>query len=85
LPIGLTTWAALLYVGLRTKRSKLLVASAAYGVAFILYLLLVGLNPKSSAIATVGAIIGIIAWLTGIVHALVIRPGVAEQLGKKGY
>lgn len=80
LPLGFTTWAAFLYAGLRAKKSDLLLASAAYGVALVLYLVLVGISPERSAVATVGAIVGIIAWLIGIVHTLIIRQSVAERL-----
>lgn len=80
LPMGLTTWAAFLWAGLRTKRRDLLVAAAAYGalatvaiVSSVIDLSGVGGSIAGGLFATV--------WVAGIIHALSVRRGVALQLG----
>ena len=80
LPLGLTTWAAFLYVGLRTKRRDLLLAAAIYGVGFVIAFVLIGVDQKG-ALGTVGALIAIGMWIGGIVQALIVRSSVERQLG----
>ena len=45
---GVLTWASFLYIGVKAKRPSWLAAAAFYGVAFILYFVLVGTSPKAA-------------------------------------
>ena len=79
-PLGLTTWAAFLYAGLRTKRKSLLGFAALYGATLAGWLVLDAGNARGTAAAG-GAALWVVTWIGGLVHALAIRRTVAIDLG----
>jgi hypothetical protein len=78
-PLGLTTWAAFLYAGIRTKRRSLLAFAALYAATLTGWLVLDAGNRRGAPEA-VGAILAIVTWIGGLAHALAIRRRVALDL-----
>ena len=78
-PLGFTTWAAFLYVGLKTKRRPLLAAAAGYGALLVGYLVADSGNQHGPRLA-IGAVLAIGAWVGGFIHAMAIRRSVSDQL-----
>ncbi len=79
-PLGFTTWAAFLYIGIRTKRAVLLAAAGLYAAMFVGFAILDAPNNPSSTAKGVAALLAIGAWIGGTVHALVIRRSVNDRL-----
>jgi hypothetical protein len=83
LPLGFTTWAGFLYVGLRARRRSWLLASGAYGAAALAMLLLVAFSPTDAQGEYidgtwqdgVGITVMMATWFVGIVHAVLINRG----------
>ena len=80
LPLGLTTWAAFIYTGSRTKRKDLIRAGAVYAAALIAGIVLAGIGNDKGAIANVGGGLLIAIWIVGMTHALVVKGSVERQL-----
>jgi len=49
LPLGLTTWAGFLYIGMRTRRARWLWAAGAYAVGAVLFIVLAIATPTDAA------------------------------------
>jgi hypothetical protein len=78
-PLGLTTWAAFLYAGLRTRRKSLLAFAALYAATLAGWLVLDAGNQHGARVA-VGAVLALVTWIGGLAHALAIRRTVALDL-----
>ena len=72
LPVGLTTWAAFLYIGIRARRPRWLVWAAVYLAGVVVWLVLdAPANPNSTA-QGIAAAVALATWIGGGVHALVV-------------
>jgi DNA uptake protein ComE-like DNA-binding protein len=78
-PFGFTTWAAFLYLGLRTKRPSLFAAAGGYGALLVGYLVLDTDDARGGRVA-IGAVLAIGTWVGGFIHAMAIRRSIAAQL-----
>jgi hypothetical protein len=87
LGFGLLTWAAFLYIGLRTHHRPWLVASALYGTAAISVVAIISSSPAEGArpIDAVGGLILVLEWAVGFAHALVVNPRYLTMLGRSGH
>lgn len=82
LPLGITTWAAFGYIGLRARRRDWLVSAVLYAVGIVAAFVLSALAPTDadgrvdtgSWQSTTGAVLLLIVWLGGIVHGLIANP-----------
>jgi len=78
-PLGLTTWAAFLYAGIRTRKRSLLGFAALYAATLSGWLVLDAGNAHGAREA-VGAVLALATWIGGLAHALAIRRTVAVDL-----
>lgn len=72
LPIGLTTFAAFLYIGIRARRRRWLAWAGVYAATLAGWVVLdTPANPGNAA-KSVGAVLALVTWVGGGVHALVV-------------
>ncbi len=80
LPLGLTTWAAFLYIGIRAKRINWTVWAAIYAAALVTGLVLdTPAHPSSSAEGIAAALL-LLTWIGGGVHAFVVSTDAARRI-----
>jgi len=80
LPVGLTTWAAFFYVGIRARRRRWLAWAAVYAAMLTGWLVLdAPANPGNTA-QGVAAVLALITWIGGGVHALVISNDAVRRI-----
>jgi len=80
LPVGLTTWAAFLYIGIRARRSRWLAWAAVYLAGVVVWLVLdAPANPGSTA-QGIAAAVALATWIGGGVHALVISNDAVRRI-----
>ncbi|MBO0732592.1 MAG: helix-hairpin-helix domain-containing protein [Acidimicrobiaceae bacterium] len=72
LPLGFTTWAAFLYIGLRARRPRWLVWAGVYGGLLAGFLVLDAPHKPSSTAEGVAAALALLCWVGGGIHALAI-------------
>ena len=78
LGLGLTTWAAFLYIGLRARRRAWLAWAVVYAALLVVFGVLDGsANPGSDA-SGVAALVLLGAWVGGTTHAAVVRNDAAR-------
>lgn len=78
---GVLTWTSFLYIGIRAKRPSWLAAAGFYGLAFVLYYILVSAAPTATDGSpdtsgwqyTAGASAFFVVWIGGIVHAAIVN------------
>lgn len=71
--IGITTWAAFLYLGIRTRRRRWLAWAAVYAGLLVLWGFMDAPANPSSLQASIGALAALVAWLGGTAHAAAVR------------
>ena len=80
LPVGLTTFAAFLYIGIRARRPRWLVWAGVYAATLAGWLVLdAPANPSNTA-QGVGAALALITWIGGGVHALVVSNDAVRRI-----
>ncbi len=79
LPLGLSTWAAFLWAGLRTRRRDLLVSALIYGLLALVAVVASSADPHGAGRRIAEGVLPTL-WIVGIVHALLVRRDVAVQL-----
>jgi len=80
LPVGLTTFAAFLYIGIRARRRRWLVWAGVYAATLAGWLVLdAPANPGNTA-QGVGAALALITWIGGGVHALVVSSDAVRRI-----
>jgi DNA uptake protein ComE-like DNA-binding protein len=79
LPFGLTTWAAFLYAGSRTKRRDLKQAAGIYAAALIIAVVMTSVG-EGGGLGSAGGAVLVLLWIAGMVHAALIRRTVSRQL-----
>src|SRR5215467_12952214 len=72
LPVGLTTWAAFLYIGIRARRRRWLAWAGVYAATFAGYAALDTPAHPSNTAKGVAAGLLLATWIGGGVHALVV-------------
>jgi DNA uptake protein ComE-like DNA-binding protein len=79
-PIGFTTWAAFLYIGIRARRPQWLVWAGVYAATFVAYAVLD--NPAHPSQTAKGVAAGLLlaAWIGGGVHALVVSNDAVRRI-----
>jgi uncharacterized caspase-like protein len=84
--LGFLTWTAFLYIGVRVHHRPWLMASAFYGVCAVAAGAMTGTSPPGGgrAIDTVGALLLMLVWAGGFVHALVVNPRYLTMLAESG-
>jgi DNA uptake protein ComE-like DNA-binding protein len=81
LPVGLTTWAAFLYIGIRARRRRWLAWAGVYLAGVIVWLVLdAPANPASTA-QGIAAAVALATWIGGGVHALVVSGDAVRRIG----
>jgi hypothetical protein len=80
LPLGFTTWAAFLYIGVRARRGRWLIWAAVYAAGLVTWLALE--NPKNShsPSAHLSAALALTVWIGGALHALAISSEAAYRI-----
>lgn len=79
-PVGLTTWAAFLYIGIRAKRSRWLAWAAVYLAGVIVWLVLDSPDHPGSTAQGIAAGVALATWIGGGVHALVISNDAVRRI-----
>lgn len=80
LPLGLTTWAAFLYLGVRTRRKVFYAFSVLYAATLAAWLVL-DTGGSSGTREALGACFALLTWVGGLVQAFAIRSKVESELG----
>jgi len=80
LPVGLTTWAAFLYIGIRARRRQWLAWAGMYLAAVAVWLVLDSPDHPGSAAQGIAAALALGAWIGGGVHALVISNDAVRRI-----
>jgi|SRR5690348_4026943 len=80
LPVGLTTWAAFLYIGIRARRRQWLAWAAVYLAAVVAWLVLDAPDNPGSDAQGIAAALALAAWIGGGVHALVISNDAVRRI-----
>jgi DNA uptake protein ComE-like DNA-binding protein len=79
-PFGLTTWAAFLYIGIRARRPRWLAWAAVYAAGLAAFLALDTADGRNGAVAAAAAVIGLLTWFGGGVHATVVSDAAARRI-----
>ena len=80
LPVGLTTWAAFLYIGIRARRRRWLAWAGVYLAGVVVWLVLdAPANPASTA-QGIAAAVALATWIGGGVHALVVSNDAVRRI-----
>jgi DNA uptake protein ComE-like DNA-binding protein len=79
-PFGFTTWAAFVYIGIRARRPRWLAWAAVYAALLAGYLALDATAGHSSVAAAVAAVLALLAWIGGGVHAFAVSDDAARRI-----
>jgi hypothetical protein len=80
LPLGLTTFAAFLYIGIRARRRRWLAWAGVYAATLTGWLVLTAPTHMSSAAQGVGAALWLVTWIGGGVHAIVVSSDAVRRI-----
>lgn len=80
LPLGLTTWAAFLYIGIRARRRRWLAWAGVYAATLAGWVVLDTPDHPSSIAQGVGAVLWLATWIGGGVHALVVSNDAVRRI-----
>lgn len=83
IPFGFTTWAAFVYIGIRARRPRWLAWAAAYAALLVGYLTLDTTAQHNSAAAGVAAVLALLAWIGGGVHAFAISDDAVRRINDR--
>ena len=73
-PLGFSTWAAFLYVGLAYHRASALIASAVYGATLVAAFVFIEANHgKHGGMHAFGGFLVLAIWFGGFAHAMAVR------------
>ena len=79
-PLGLTTWAAFLYVGIRARRPQWIGFAALYAATMVGYLILDTPAHPSGPAMGVAAALALLNWIGGGIHALAISSDAVRRI-----
>jgi DNA uptake protein ComE-like DNA-binding protein len=80
IPVGLTTWAAFLYIGVRARRPQWLAWAAVYAAMVTVWIVLDTPAHPSSTAAGVAAGLGLLAWIGGGTHACAVSGDAVRRI-----
>jgi DNA uptake protein ComE-like DNA-binding protein len=80
-PLGFTTWAAFLYIGIRARRAQWLVWAGVYAAALAAYVALDTPSHPGSTAKGVAAGLALLTWIGGGIHALAISNDAGRRIG----
>jgi DNA uptake protein ComE-like DNA-binding protein len=80
LPLGITTFAAFGYIGIRARRRRWLVWAGVYLATLAGWLVLAAPEHTSSTADGVGAVLWLVTWVGGGVHALVVSSDAVRRI-----
>jgi DNA uptake protein ComE-like DNA-binding protein len=80
LPLGFTTWAAFLYIGIRARRARWLVWAAAYAATLAVYGVLDGPAHPSSTAKALAAAFWLVTWIGGGIHAFAVSNDAVRRI-----
>ena len=79
-PLGFTTWAAFLYIGIRARRVQWLVWAGVYAATLAVYVALDTPSHPGSTAEGVGAGLALLTWIGGGIHALAISNDAVRRI-----
>lgn len=79
-PLGLTTWAAFLYIGVRARRPRWLAWAAVYAALVAVWITLDTPDHPSDTAAGVAAALGLLAWIGGGIHACAVSGDATRRI-----
>jgi hypothetical protein len=80
LPLGLTTFVAFLYIGIRARRRRWLAWAGVYAATMTGWLVLTAPTHASGAAQDVGAVLWLVTWVGGGVHAIVVSGDAVRRI-----
>ena len=80
LPLGITTFAAFLYIGIRARRRRWLAWAGVYLATLAGWLVLSAPEHTSGTADGVGAVLWLVTWIGGGVHALVVSNDAVRRI-----
>ena len=80
IPVGLTTWAAFLYIGIRARRRRWLAWAGVYLAAVAVWLVLDSPDRPGSTAQGIAAAVALATWIGGGVHALVVSNDAVRRI-----
>jgi hypothetical protein len=79
-PLGLLSFGAFLYTGIRARQRNWIVAGVVYGVLVYAGFVLVGTTDKDAVASDVGITLLLVGWAVSLVHAFAIRAPFLERM-----
>jgi helix-hairpin-helix protein len=83
IPVGVTTWAAFLYIGIRGRRPGWIAWAGAYAAGLAGWLVLDTPAHPSGTAQGVGALLAILIWIGGGIHALAISNEAVRSISSR--
>lgn len=80
IPLGFTTWAAFVYIGIKARRPRWLAWAAVYAGLLVAYLVLDTTFPHNNAAVGLAAVLGLLAWIGGGAHAFAISDDAIRRI-----
>jgi DNA uptake protein ComE-like DNA-binding protein len=80
IPIGLTTWAAFLYVGIRARRPGWIAWAGVYAGGLAAWFVLDAPRHATGAAKGIGAVLAILTWIGGGIHAVAISNDAVRRI-----
>lgn len=83
IPIGLTTWAAFLYVGIRARRASWIAWAGVYAAALACWFVLDAPDHPTGTAKGLAAVLAILTWIGGGIHALAISNDAVRRIADR--
>jgi hypothetical protein len=80
IPLGFTTWAAFLYIGIRARRAQWLAWAGVYAATLAAYVALDTPSHPGSTAQGVAAGLALLTWIGGGIHALAISNDAVRRI-----
>jgi DNA uptake protein ComE-like DNA-binding protein len=80
IPVGLTTWAAFLYIGVRARRPSWIAWAGVYAAALAGWLVLDAPGHAAGTAKSLAAVLAIFTWIGGGIHAVAISNDAARRI-----
>jgi DNA uptake protein ComE-like DNA-binding protein len=83
IPVGLTTWAAFLYVGVRARRFSWITWAGVYAAALAGWLVLDAPTHATGTAKGLAAVLAILTWIGGGIHAVAISNDAVRRISNR--
>lgn len=80
IPLGLTTWAAFLYIGIRARRGQWLAFAALYAATLAAWIVLDTPDHPSNPAEGWGAGLALLTWIGGGIHAIAVSNDAVRRI-----